>query len=77
MAKRPQDDLFESSTMSFGEHLEELRTTLVRALIGQGVIDKAPTSKKALASVQEAFNHWHEESGRSFSEISRTLSATI
>ena len=34
MAKRPNDDLFESSTMSFGEHLEELRTTLVRAIIG-------------------------------------------
>ena len=34
MAKRPNDDLFEASTMSFGEHLEELRTTLVRAIIG-------------------------------------------
>jgi len=34
MAKRPNDDLFEASTMSFGEHLEELRTTLVRAMIG-------------------------------------------
>ncbi|QGJ69528.1 Sec-independent protein translocase protein TatC [Planctomycetales bacterium 10988] len=27
------DDLFNSSTMSFGEHIEELRTCLVRALI--------------------------------------------
>ena len=34
MAKRPQDDLFESTTMSFGEHLEELRGCLVRALLG-------------------------------------------
>ena len=34
MAKRPNDYLFEASTMSFGEHLEELRTTLVRAIIG-------------------------------------------
>ena len=25
MAKHPQEDLFASSTMSFGDHLEELR----------------------------------------------------
>lgn len=34
MAKRPHDDLFESSTMTFGEHLEELRGSLVYALGG-------------------------------------------
>ena len=54
-----------------------LSEDVVKALIGQGVIDKAPTSKKALAAVQEAFNVWHRESGRPFSHISRTLSATI
>ena len=54
-----------------------LSEDVVKALIGQGVIEKAPTSKKALAAVQDAFNVWHEESGRSFSQISRTLSATI
>ncbi|MEE2937654.1 MAG: twin-arginine translocase subunit TatC, partial [Planctomycetota bacterium] len=31
--ERPQDDLFENSTMTFGEHLEELRQSLVRAAI--------------------------------------------
>ncbi|MDA9857533.1 twin-arginine translocase subunit TatC [Rubripirellula sp.] len=31
--ERPQDDLFENSTMTFGEHLEELRHSLVRAAI--------------------------------------------
>lgn len=30
---RPQDDLFENSTMTFGEHLEELRRSLVRAIL--------------------------------------------
>lgn len=30
---RPKDDLFESSTMTFGEHLEELRRCLVNAII--------------------------------------------
>ena len=31
------DDLFESSKMSFGGHLDELRTCLVRALLGLAV----------------------------------------
>ena len=31
------DDLFESSKMSFGSHLEELRTCLVRSLLGLGL----------------------------------------
>lgn len=34
MASRPNDDLFEGSKMSFGQHLEELRVILFRALIG-------------------------------------------
>ncbi len=54
-----------------------LSEDVVRALIGQGVIEKAPTSKKALAAVQEAFNIWHQESGRPFCQISRILSATV
>ncbi|MEM9826709.1 MAG: twin-arginine translocase subunit TatC [Planctomycetota bacterium] len=29
---RPKDDLFDDSVMTFGEHLEELRTALVRAI---------------------------------------------
>ena len=31
---KPNDDLFADTTMSFGEHLEELRTYLIRALFG-------------------------------------------
>lgn len=34
MAKKPTDDLFESSTMTFGEHLEELRSSLFRGVAG-------------------------------------------
>lgn len=30
---RPQDDLFDNSTMTFGEHLDELRQSLVRAIL--------------------------------------------
>ena len=34
MAKNPKEDLFAESTMTFGEHLEELRQCLFRAAIG-------------------------------------------
>src|SRR5438046_1253082 len=38
MAKKlPTDDLFEKSTMTFGEHLEELRVCLFRSVIGVGL----------------------------------------
>jgi sec-independent protein translocase protein TatC len=37
MAKRTNDDLFEGSTMTFGEHIEELRVCLFRALAGVAV----------------------------------------
>ncbi|WP_133486271.1 DNA-3-methyladenine glycosylase I [Aliiroseovarius marinus] len=50
---------------------------VVARLVAEGVIDKAPTSKVAKAAVQDAFNTWHEESGRSFTEISRVLAYSI
>ncbi len=31
--KQPKDDLFDNSTMTFGEHLEELRQCLIKAII--------------------------------------------
>ncbi len=34
MTRRPADDLFEETRMTFGQHLNELRGTLVRCLIG-------------------------------------------
>lgn len=34
MAKNPDDDLFAASTMSIGDHLEELRAALFRSVIG-------------------------------------------
>ena len=37
MAKQTHEDLFEGTTMSFGEHLEELRVCLFRALAGVAV----------------------------------------
>jgi sec-independent protein translocase protein TatC len=37
MARTDDEDLFQSSTMTFGEHLEELRTCLIRAALGLAV----------------------------------------
>jgi sec-independent protein translocase protein TatC len=37
MARKPNDDLFEGSTMTFGEHLEELRVCLFRGVVGIAV----------------------------------------
>ncbi len=50
-----------------------LSAHVVAALMEAGVIDKAPTSKKAMAAVQAAFNGWMAESGRNLTQISRTL----
>jgi sec-independent protein translocase protein TatC len=37
MPRATDEDLFQSSTMTFGEHLEELRTCLIRASLGLAV----------------------------------------
>ncbi|MEM6798611.1 MAG: twin-arginine translocase subunit TatC [Planctomycetota bacterium] len=37
MLRKPDEDLFESSKMSFGEHLDELRTVLIRALLALSI----------------------------------------
>ncbi|WP_421790921.1 DNA-3-methyladenine glycosylase I [Hyphobacterium sp.] len=50
---------------------------VVKALIREGVIDKPPTSKGAMAKVQAAFNHWTEETGRSQTEVSRILALSV
>lgn len=46
-------------------------------LVAEGVIDKAPTSQKAMAAVQDAFNTWAKQSGRSLTEISRVLAMSV
>ncbi|SDC35314.1 DNA-3-methyladenine glycosylase I [Ruegeria marina] len=46
-------------------------------LIAEGVVDKAPSSRKAMAQVQAAFNTWMDQSGRSLTEISRVLAMSL
>lgn len=46
-------------------------------LIAEGIIDKPATSKTAMRAVQQAFNTWTEQSGRSLTEISRVLAMSL
>jgi 3-methyladenine DNA glycosylase Tag len=49
----------------------------VAALINAEVIDKAPTSKKAMQQVQNAFNQWRRETGFTNAQISKILALSI
>ena len=50
-----------------------LSRDVVTRLIAEGVIDKQPGSQKSMKAIQEAFNIWKEQSGRSLTQISRVL----
>ena len=54
-----------------------LSRDVTAALVREGVVDKQPTSKKAFAQVQDAFNQWIEESGHGLTQISRVLAHSI
>ena len=60
-----------------GKDTPILSRDVVQALIEQGVVEKSPTSKKALLQVQEAFNTWRSESGRPHCQISRVLACSV
>lgn len=49
----------------------------VAALIDAGVVESEPKTKTQLQAVQNAFNAWRKESGRSYAQISRTLGLSI
>lgn len=48
-----------------------------RRLITERIIAKLPTSRSAMAVVQDAFNIWRAESGRSLTEISQVLAMSM
>lgn len=54
-----------------------LSRDVVARLVAEGVIDRTPTSKKALNATQAAFNIWMDQSGRSLTEISRVLAMSL
>jgi 3-methyladenine DNA glycosylase Tag len=50
---------------------------VVAALKAQGIVDKAPTCQRDLASVQAAFNQWQVESSRPLCQLSMMLALTV
>ncbi len=54
-------------------------TDVIATLYREGVIDKNknPTSKRDKQAIQNAFNQWHEESGRPYCQISKLLAISI
>ena len=62
---------------SMGKDSFVLGRDVCAALVDAGVVGKAPSSKRDLAVVQDAFNRWMEESGRPLSHISRILALSI
>ena len=44
---------------------------------GFGVLAKAPSGKRDLQAMQEAFNRWKEQSGLDLTSISRTLALSV
>jgi 3-methyladenine DNA glycosylase Tag len=54
-----------------------LSRDVVARLVAEGVIDKPPTSRSAMARVQDAFNAWAGDSGRGLTAISRVLAMSI
>lgn len=49
----------------------------VAALVREGVVDRPPTSRRAMASVQAAFDAWRAETGRDLSQLGRILAASV
>lgn len=50
---------------------------VVAALAAQKIVDRLPSSQRDQAAVQEAFNVWHEQSGRPMCQLSVMLAHTV
>jgi 3-methyladenine DNA glycosylase Tag len=62
---------------SMGKPAFVLSKDVVAALIREGVVEKPPTSKKAVTATRDAFNQWSQETGRDLSALSRILAASV
>lgn len=54
-----------------------LSADVTARLIAEGIIDKPAGSKSSMKAVQNAFNTWIDQSGRSLTEISRVLAMSV
>lgn len=50
-----------------------LSRDVVARLIAEGIVDKAPSSKRDKAAVQQAFTHWKNQSSRSFTQDRKSV----
>lgn len=62
---------------SMGKDTFIFSNDVVKVLVSQAIVAKEPTSQRDLKSVQQAFNQWHEQSGRPHCQISRILAASV
>ena len=54
-----------------------LTPDVLARLKAERIIDGAPSSKRAMAAVQQAFNSWAEQSGRPLMQISQVLAFSV
>jgi 3-methyladenine DNA glycosylase Tag len=54
-----------------------LSRDVIAALKREKVFDSTPTSKTSLADIQQAFNEWVDDGGKSLTRVSRVLAFTI
>ncbi len=54
-----------------------LSQDVVSHLVGQGVVDKPPTSQRDLKATQQAFNELQQQSDRCMADISRIISCSV
>ncbi|MEL6369892.1 MAG: DNA-3-methyladenine glycosylase I [Pseudomonadota bacterium] len=50
---------------------------VVKALVREGVVDKAPTSVRDLTKCQQAFNQWMDDESLSLTHVSRILAMSV
>lgn len=62
---------------NIGRDTYAMTPDVVARLVAEGVVDTSPTSKRAMANVQEAFNTWMSQSGRGLTQISQTLALSV
>ncbi len=62
---------------SIGKPAFILTKDVVAALVREGVVSRAPGSRRDFATVQQAFNRWSAESGRNLTDISRVLAMSL
>lgn len=51
--------------------------SVMAALVAWKVLERPTTGKRNLADAQAAFNAWHEETGRSYAQLSRILAYSV